>query len=66
MLNNILEIIKNLSVQIEQEVQKYFPIYMEWLTGKLDADNAFGTLAIAGVVSLFLVFIYVYTKNSMD
>jgi hypothetical protein len=61
----MLELIKNLSVQIEQGVQKYFPMYMEWLTGKLDSDNAFGTLAIVGVVTFMGLFIYLHIRNNL-
>ncbi|MDO8240775.1 MAG: hypothetical protein Q7T51_02270 [Candidatus Moranbacteria bacterium] len=62
----MIEIIKNLPTQIEQLAQKYYPLYMEWLAGKLDSENAFGTLAIVGVISLFILFIYIHAKNSID
>lgn len=62
----MLEIIKSLPTQIEQGIQKYLPMYMTWLSGKLDSDNAFGTLAIVGVVSLLGLFIYLHVKNNMQ
>ena len=62
----MVESIKNLSSQGWQIAHKYLSIYMEWLSWKLDGENAFGTLAMAGIVALFILLIYIYAKNNLD
>ena len=53
----------NLLRQFENAVNKYLPIYIDWLSGKLDSHNSFGTLALVGFLSMFFLLIYIFIRS---
>lgn len=62
----ILELVKNLASEAWGLIQKYYPIYIDWLSNKLNSDNAFGTLAIVGGAAFLMLFVYIYSRNNLS
>jgi len=48
----------------ENIINKYLPAYINWLSGKLDANNSFGTLALVGFLSMLFLLIYVFIRSN--
>lgn len=58
------EVFANLISSGGDIVNKYLPIYLDWLTKKLGGANPFGTLSLVGFLAMFFLLIYVYVRNT--
>ena len=58
------EFFADILLQAEKLVNKYFPLYINWLTQKLGASSSFGTLALIGFLTIFFLLVYVFVRNS--
>ena len=46
-----------------QEINRYLPFYMKWLSQKLQGYDSFGTLSLAGFLAMLFLLIYIFVRN---
>lgn len=47
-------------------IDKYFPIYIDWLTLKLQGQSSFGLLSLVGFLTMFFILIYVFVRSGRE
>ena len=61
-----MELLSKVMTYLSDGVNKYFPIYIDWLTLKLQGQSSFGLLSIVGTVSVIFVLMYVFIRRGGD
>ncbi len=46
----------------EELFNKYWPLYINWLTSKLEGHSSFGTLSFVGII-IFMLVVYIWFRN---
>jgi hypothetical protein len=62
MFEKILAYMDDLATQIEVAFAKYFPLYIDWVTQKLEGTEPMAVLAMS-VAAIFALAIYVWFRN---
>jgi hypothetical protein len=64
--NNMVDFFNKIIITIGEGVNKYFPIYIDWLTLKLQGHSSFGMLSLVGFLAVFFFLIYTFVRRGDD
>ncbi len=51
---------------LSEWVNKYFPLYINWLTLKLQGQSSFGLLSVGIFLAVFFALIFVFVRRAKE
>jgi hypothetical protein len=58
-----MELLSQAMTFLSDWVNKYFPIYIDWLTLQLKGQSSFGLLSLVGSLTMFFALVYVFVRS---
>lgn len=62
----MVDFLAKIVAALEDGINKYFPLYIDWLTLQLQGQSSFGMLSLVGFLTIFFLLVYVYVRKGDD